>query len=92
MKVTPVDIATRPSQTGDNPSCDRVDGLLVKTIGMCLSRGNDFPNASVASAGQDDRDLATNKISRHRAHPIELAVSPAIFDGHVAAFDKACFA
>ena len=88
-KVDPRQVAAGPGEAGDEAQLDGVFGDRKhdrNSRGRRLGRDG----RGGAAARDNDRDLSANQIGRHGRQPVELIVSPAVFDRNVRAFRIAC--
>jgi hypothetical protein len=84
------DVATRSVKAGDKPQLHRVRGHFENNRN---GRGRRFGREGCGRRGCGDYfHLTTNQISHHCGQSINLALCPAVFDRHVAAFDVTSFA
>jgi len=81
-------VATWPSEAGDQTKPDRVFGDK-EDHGDYRSCGLRGQRRHGASERSDHGNLPPDQFGRQRGQPIELIVSPAVFDRHVLALDVA---
>jgi hypothetical protein len=84
-KVDPRQVAAGPGEAGDEAQLDRVFGDR-KHDRNRGGRGLGGDGRGGAAARDNGRDLSADQIGCHGRQPVELIVSPAVFDRDVRAF------
>ena len=92
FKVTPVSVAARPVQAGDEAKLRPGRSPITKTIGIVVVAALAASAAGGAAARDDHGHLTADQIGRQCRQSIILTLRPAIFDRHILALDIAGFA